>query len=129
MINRKLQYIPKMGMCAVCESKDEDCSSMPFKAMPHIGKGDSDGIVIVRCAWFERRKPEECNLNLKPCPCGETPTELHLDTGNCSKYAYASGDCCNGWSVEFRTNYHTIAAPECMEIAVDCWNETKRNGE
>ena len=54
MTNRKLEYIPKGGMCATCISKEYDCSTLDFSAMPRISKGDRDGIVIVRCTAYEK---------------------------------------------------------------------------
>lgn len=63
--------------------------------------------------------------NLKPCPCGKTPESLHI-ADNGSKWAYVSGNCCNGWSVEFRTQYHRIETDECMVLAIKAWNEGER---
>ena len=60
---------------------------------------------------------------LKPCPCGETPKELHVYDGG--KWAYASGDCCDDWSVEFRTGYETNQT-KLKALAAVAWNETPR---
>ena len=54
MIKPELEYQPKGGMCRTCDWRDEDCSDLPFKDMPPISKGDSDGVVIVRCDNFKR---------------------------------------------------------------------------
>lgn len=62
---------------------------------------------------------------LKKCPCGETPTKLHL-TDNGSKWAYISGDCCGEWMIEFRTNYALIDSPKCMDLAIEAWNKATR---
>jgi hypothetical protein len=63
-------------------------------------------------------------MNLKPCPCGETPESLHIDQLG-TKWAYASGNCCNEWNIEFRLQYETDAE-EAQKIAADYWNQTVR---
>jgi len=64
---------------------------------------------------------------LKECPCGEIPNALSVtDAGQGGKWALVSGFCCGEWMLEFRTNYHGIETSECMELAIECWNETKR---
>ena len=63
---------------------------------------------------------------LKPCPCGKTPETLHI-ADNGSKWAYVSGNCCNGWSIEFRTQYNRIETDECMALAIEAWNEAERS--
>ena len=64
--------------------------------------------------------------NLKPCPCGKTPDSLHI-ADNGSKWAYVSGNCCNGWHIEFRTQYHRIESDECAALAVEAWNLAERS--
>jgi len=64
--------------------------------------------------------------NLKPCPCGETPKSLRI-ADNGSKWAYVSGNCCDEWSIEFRTQYHRINTDECMALAVEAWNAAGRS--
>ena len=64
---------------------------------------------------------------LKPCPCGQTPTKLCLmDTGQGGKWAIAIGNCCDKWSVEFRTGCNPIDSKECYDIAVGYWNDAPR---
>ena len=55
MIKPELEYQPKGGMCRTCVNRDADCRHLPFKDMQPLGKGDSDGTVIVRCDNFKRR--------------------------------------------------------------------------
>jgi len=62
---------------------------------------------------------------LKPCPCGKTPAELHLDCPERCKWGYASGDCCNEWIVEFRNQYTTNPETSMLR-AVERWNATPR---
>ena len=65
---------------------------------------------------------------IKPCPCGQTPTKLCLmDTGQGMKWGIASGNCCNEWNVEFRTGYNPIDSKECYDIAVGYWNDAPRS--
>mgnify|MGYP000282822972 CR=1 FL=1 len=66
------------------------------------------------------------NDELKPCPCGKTPTKLHIETGATCKYSYASGDCCGEWLIEFRTHYLLAGTDGAMELAVEAWNEADR---
>ena len=54
MIKKELEYIPKGGMCKVCLFSNRDCSGLDFKSMQKLGKGDSDGLVIVKCDQFIR---------------------------------------------------------------------------
>ena len=63
--------------------------------------------------------------NLKPCPCGKIPNSL-LIADNGVKWAYAFGDCCNEWHIEFRTAYNPIDSDECMSLAVEAWNIANR---
>lgn len=64
--------------------------------------------------------------NLNRCPCGRTPSKLHI-VDNGAKWAYAYGHCCGEWHVEFRTMYNPITSPECMELAVEAWNAAEQN--
>ena len=61
MINPEINYVPKGEMCRVCVKFSADCSHLPFKEMPPISKGDSDGVVIVRCNEFNREGSSEIN--------------------------------------------------------------------
>lgn len=62
---------------------------------------------------------------LRPCPCGETPSELIIcDTGQGGKYADVFGDCCSDWKIEFRQQYKT--GDEAMELATAAWNLATR---
>jgi len=63
---------------------------------------------------------------LKPCPCGATPERLNVVEGSSCKWAFASGDCCGEWLVEFRTQYANLESEECYELAASAWNEASR---
>lgn len=64
---------------------------------------------------------------MKPCPCGKTPNELHVtDAAQGGKWAFASGDCCGEWNIEFRTEYNIIGGEACAELAIIAWNDTPR---
>ncbi len=64
---------------------------------------------------------------LKPCPCGKIPTELHIsDAGQGGKWANVCGNCCDEWMLEFRTDYNNLDSDECMKLAVDWWNDAGR---
>ena len=65
---------------------------------------------------------------LKTCPCGAVPERIaiHSEAGKQAKYAYASGSCCNEWSVEFRNDYAEIGGAESMAAAIEEWNMAKR---
>ncbi len=64
--------------------------------------------------------------NLKPCPCGETPTTLIIIDSGSAKWAYVCGDCCGEWNIEFRTQYFPLATEECMALAKKAWNRVPR---
>ena len=63
---------------------------------------------------------------LKPCPCGKTPTNLCVIEGSSCKFAFVTGNCCGEWHVEFRTDYTDLDSDECYGLAVSAWNETVR---
>lgn len=52
MIEPKLIYTPKGGMCATCDHAMRDCSHLDFESMNPICKGARDGTVIVRCSEY-----------------------------------------------------------------------------
>ena len=65
---------------------------------------------------------------LKHCPCGEIPQSLDVcDAGQGGKWAYVYGSYCNEWHIEFKTQYHDLGSNECMELAIEAWNEATRN--
>lgn len=64
-------------------------------------------------------------VKLKRCPCGQIPSKL-LITDNGAKWAFAFGDCCNEWHIEFRTQYNPIDSKECMDLAIEEWNRAPR---
>lgn len=66
-------------------------------------------------------------MKLKPCPCGEVPTELSIDCSDC-KWFSCCGNCCGEWSIEFRSDYLRWDKEEkkITAMAVKAWNETKR---
>ncbi|MCP4354144.1 MAG: hypothetical protein GY793_00665 [Proteobacteria bacterium] len=62
----------------------------------------------------------------RDCPCGKIPIELTIEEGYTCKHAWVAGDCCGGWSIEFRTNYYETDTLECMELATLAWNNAIR---
>ena len=66
---------------------------------------------------------------LRKCPCGETPTVLHLcENGQGRKWMEITPDCCGEWSTEFRTQYRHEGSDELMALAVEAWNGLPRKG-
>ena len=65
-------------------------------------------------------------MQIKPCPCGRTPTKLHINAQDRDKWASVSGDCCNEWSIEYRNGYARIPSDESMELALAAWNAATR---
>ncbi len=66
-------------------------------------------------------------IKLLPCPCGETPSELCIqDNAQGGKWALAFGDCCNEWMIEFRAEYHPLDSVDCMSLAIEAWNLSRR---
>ncbi len=83
---------------------------------------------IDRCFVIQQGQGREREMSdeLKPCPCGQTPESLGL-ADNGAKWAYAYGDCCSEWHIEFRTQYHELDTDACMELAIEAWNESSRS--
>lgn len=67
------------------------------------------------------------DVGLAACPCGKPITELGIsDAGQGGKWAWASGDCCGEWSIEFRTQYEGLDSDECKRLAREAWNNAQR---
>ena len=64
---------------------------------------------------------------LKPCPCGKTPTELHLTDTLSGKWTDVCGNCCGEWTIEYRNNYET--GDKQMKEAIKQWNLAPRASE
>lgn len=65
---------------------------------------------------------------LVPCPCGKTPTRLHVnDAGQGMRWAHVAGNCCGDWELEFRTEYNALDSEKCYQLAVERWNEAPRS--
>jgi hypothetical protein len=66
-------------------------------------------------------------LDLRPCPCGQTPDDLVITgDGSRPKWATAAGNCCTEWDIEFRNGYLPLASDECRELAAEAWNSAPR---
>lgn len=91
------------------------------------GQGGREIIVAVcdDCMAKPPASPSPVLSDLLSCPCGQFPKELHI-SGEGSKWAFVSGDCCDEWFVEFRTQYHKHDSPECMKLAIIEWNRAQR---
>lgn len=64
---------------------------------------------------------------LKPCPCGKTPTKLHItDNGQGYKWGNATPDCCGEWGIEFRAVSYDFDSTETYQAAVKAWNHAPR---
>ncbi len=61
---------------------------------------------------------------LRKCPCGETPGELHINDTLSGKWIDIMGDCCGEWSIEERNNYAT--GDERVKNAIRAWNDAPR---
>ena len=68
-------------------------------------------------------------MSLKPCPCGKTPLTIGIYADDRSKWAFAYGDCCGAWNIEFRANYLRKGSPELTKLAIDAWNEAPRQDD
>ena len=64
---------------------------------------------------------------LKPCPCGKTPTKLHIAGYEREKWQQVYGDCCEEWMIEFRSGYEMNDSPKLMQYATEAWNDAPRN--
>lgn len=63
---------------------------------------------------------------LKPCPCGETPKELHITNDSDYEFAVVSGDCCQEWHVMFDSHKFGYGYNAEYKAAVEAWNESPR---
>lgn len=56
-----MKWIPKGGMCPSCKRKDDNCSGLDFRAMPHliVKHEDGEALTIVRCTEFEKGDTDE----------------------------------------------------------------------
>ncbi len=66
-------------------------------------------------------------IELKPCPCGKTPTGLIIESTN-AKWFRCSGICCGEWEIEFRSNYNNPNpdSDEAEKLAIKAWNDAPR---
>jgi len=65
-------------------------------------------------------------LNL--CPCGRRPEKLIIyGIHSGTKWAFVMGSCCNEWSLEFPTEYNKFDTDDCMNLAVEYWNDATRS--
>ena len=64
---------------------------------------------------------------LKPCPCGVTPSELSVVDGSTFRYRQVMGNCCGFWEIEVRisTNRKPDVDADYAEC-VEAWNEAPR---
>ena len=66
-------------------------------------------------------------MELAICPCGKTPTAILIDReSNHSKWAFAYGDCCGQWYIQFQAGYLDDDSPELKQAAQIAWNNTPR---
>lgn len=65
---------------------------------------------------------------INPCPCGKTPTKIYsqAESGNKPKWAYACGNCCSEWCIEFRNGWRELGSPESDTLAIEAWNDATR---
>lgn len=56
----EIRYQPKGGMCLSCIALYDNCESLPFEAMPQIGRYDN--VIIVKCTYRKTKLHEnkEC---------------------------------------------------------------------
>lgn len=69
---------------------------------------------------------------IKPCPCGQTPTVLVFEEGQSSKWGLVRGSCCHEWMIEFRTGYNQRLPqhlPELQRLMLEAWNAAARASE
>ena len=64
--------------------------------------------------------------DLKPCPCGKTPTSICLSGWEPrQKWVNAFTGCCGEWMFEFRANYE--GEEHKVQLMADAaWNELPR---
>lgn len=72
-------------------------------------------------------------VEIKPCPCGRTPTTLSVTPGDTYRWAKCGGmigetGCCGVWEVEFRrpSRAFELDGPEVLAVAIEAWNLAPR---
>lgn len=66
-------------------------------------------------------------MKLKPCPCGKIPENLNVSHENSTpKWASVTGDCCGEWEIEFRNDHNDVNSKECLDRAIEAWNNAPR---
>lgn len=63
---------------------------------------------------------------LKPCPCGKTPTDLHITDGDTYRWKNVMGNCCNEWVVEARVQPLIGEEKTERDACINAWNEAPR---
>ena len=61
------------------------------------------------------------------CPCGQIPSRI-LGGETLVKWAYAYGDCCGEWSVEYRQEW-ARSQEEADKLAREAWDAAARAPE
>lgn len=68
-------------------------------------------------------------MKLKRCPCGQIPDVLEItDIGQDGTWAAVVPGCCGEWTIVFRSQYLDFKSKECMDLAIEAWNEAPRGG-
>jgi hypothetical protein len=62
-------------------------------------------------------------MSLKPCPCGNVPTEIVVVKSG-YKWSRAVPNCCGEWMYEFRVDGAT--GPKHFELTHAAWNNMPR---
>lgn len=71
------------------------------------------------------KKATNAQIELAPCPCGQTPDELMLELpAQPVKYGRAIGTCCGVWGIEFFNAYQ--AGEDTVRLAKEAWNRAVR---
>jgi len=64
-------------------------------------------------------------MKLKPCPCGQTPTDLGILDGITHRWRYAVPNCCGEWIIEFGVDYPEYKGT-IKRKAEQAWNNAPR---
>jgi hypothetical protein len=64
---------------------------------------------------------------LKPCPCGKTPSKLLIGDGNTYRWRIISGDCCGEWMIESSRIEYPITDESIVKQCTNDWNNANRS--
>lgn len=65
--------------------------------------------------------------DIKKCPCGKTPDDLHMVEGDTYRWARVSCNHCGMWEIEYRRGTRgALNSDEAIQDGINAWNSAPR---